>query len=48
MKKVVKQLEKQEARLDFVEKKLSSPSVSSSSSSGERKKPKVSLVVRVC
>lgn len=49
LKKVVKRLEKQESRLESVEKKLSSPAVSSSaSSSGERKKPKVSLVVKVC
>ena len=47
LKKVVKQLEKQESRLDSVEKKLSSPAVSSSSSSGDRKKPKISLVVKV-
>ena len=47
LKKVVKQLEKQESRLDSVEKKISSPAVSSSSSSGDRKKPKISLVVKV-
>lgn len=48
LKKVVKRLEKQESRLESVEKKLSSPAVSSSaSSSGEQKKPKVSLVVKV-
>ena len=48
LKKVVKRLEKQESRLESVEKKLSSPAVSSSaSSSGEPKKPKVSLVVKV-
>ena len=47
LKKVVKQLEKQESRLDSVEKKLSSAVVSSSSSSGDRKKPKISLVVKV-
>jgi hypothetical protein len=45
LKKVVKWLEKQESRLESVEKKLSSPAVSSSaSSSGERTKPNVSLV----
>ena len=43
----MKQLEKQESRLESVEKKLSSPVSSSASSSGERKKPKVSLVVKV-
>jgi hypothetical protein len=48
LKKVVKWLEKQESRLESVEKKLSSPAVSSSAfSSGERNKPKVSLVVKV-
>ena len=47
LKKVVKQLEKQESRLDSVEKKISSPAVSSSSSSGDRKKPKIVKVKSV-